>query len=161
MAKNTKAVKFARGCLNVAAEMQTTDTFVPRMEALATLYRQSEVFRHLLLTTHIAIDDKLAAIKAACGKQLGDLEYNVIRQLVERRLGMQLPDIVKAIKRLAIADDPAGVLTVFTADELSQAELSKIARGLEKQLGRQLRETAVRPEPFPLSSSPTQRPVSR
>ncbi len=143
MAKNTRVAKFARGCLNVAAEMQATDTFLPRMEALANLYRQSGVFRHLLITTHIAIDDKLAAIEAACGKQLGELEYDVIRQLLERRLGLQLSKIVKLLKRMAAADDPAGELTVFTAHELPKTELSKIARGLEKQLGCQLRATAV------------------
>ncbi|MFC1481439.1 ATP synthase F1 subunit delta [Candidatus Neomarinimicrobiota bacterium] len=143
MAANSKVVKFARATLNVAAEMKGTESFLPRMEVLAVLYRQSDVFRHLLITTHISVDNKLAALKAACGDLLGELEYNVLRQMVERRLGMQLPKIVKAMKQLAADDDPAADLTVFTAVELPETELGNIARGLEQQLGRQLRESSV------------------
>ena len=143
MATNARTTKFARAILNVAVEMQASEAFLPRMAALVALYHQSAVFRLLLITTHLSVDDKLAALKAACGKQLGDLEYDVIRQLVERRLGMQLPDIVKALQHMAAAADPAADLTVFTAVELPANELSNIARGLEQRLGSKLREWSV------------------
>jgi F-type H+-transporting ATPase subunit delta len=113
------------------------------MQALSLLYRQSDVFRHLLVTTRISVDEKLTAVRAAFGKQLGDLEYGVLRQIIERRLGMKLPDIVKAIVSLAKSDDPADELTVYSAEKISAADLDKMARKLEKQLGRPLKESSV------------------
>ncbi len=143
MAINSQVRKFAQVALNVALELDAAGPFVERFNSLAGFYRANRVFRQLLITTQVTPDRKVAALQQAFGAKLTGLEYEVLRMLLEQRLGRDLPAIVKALNLLARTTEIGAQLTVYTPQPVTADELMSMSQGLEKVLGRGVRATAI------------------
>jgi F-type H+-transporting ATPase subunit delta len=88
-------------------------------------------------------DRKLDVLRRALGEQLGGLEYELLRILLEQGLGGQLPEVVKALILLARTIDTGARLTVYSPEPMAAKELAGLSRKLEQDLGRDVRATAV------------------
>ncbi len=143
MAAGSQTRKFARAALNVAVEMDAAAPLVERLTALAGLFRSNRTFRQLLITTRVPPDRKVAALRRALGERLGDLEYELLRMLLEQGLGGELPEVVKALNLLARTIDTGARLTVYSPEPIAAKELADLSGRLERELGRDVRATAV------------------
>ncbi len=143
MASKSQVRTFAQAALNVAVELDAAGPFVERFNSLAGFYRANRVFRQLLITTQVTPDRKVAALQQAFGAQLTGLEYEVLRMLLEQRLGRDLPAMVKALNLLARTTEIGAQLTVYSPQPVTANELTSISGDLEKVLGRDVRATAV------------------
>ncbi len=143
MAINSQVRKFAQAALNVAVELEVAGPFVERFNTLAEFFRANRVFRQLLITTQVTPDRKVAALRQAFGAQLTELEYEVLRMLLDQRLGRDLPAIVKALNLLARTTEIGAQLTVYSPQPVTADELMSMSQGLEKVLGRVVRASAV------------------
>ena len=143
MVAGSRSRNFARAALNVAVEMDAAAILVDRFVALAGLFRSNREFRQLLITTRVAPDRKIAALRRVLGDQLGDLEYELLRTLLEQGLGGELPEVAKALNLLARKIDTGARLTVYSPQPMAEKELADLSGRLERELGRHVRATAV------------------
>ncbi|MCH8024857.1 MAG: F0F1 ATP synthase subunit delta, partial [Candidatus Marinimicrobia bacterium] len=82
-------------------------------------------------------------LRRILGEQLGDLEYELLRTLLEQGLGGELPKVAKALNLLARKIDTGARLTVYSPKPMAEKELADLCGRLERELGRHVRATAV------------------
>ncbi|MFB0517235.1 MAG: F0F1 ATP synthase subunit delta, partial [Candidatus Neomarinimicrobiota bacterium] len=101
MAANPKARQFARATLRVAISLGMVEGFLDRLVLLARTFRENKAFRHLIITHRIPEEQKLVIMRRAFAGILTELEFEVLRCLLERGLALQLPAVVKSLIHLA------------------------------------------------------------
>ncbi|MCH7859050.1 MAG: ATP synthase F1 subunit delta [Candidatus Marinimicrobia bacterium] len=143
MTAGPQARKFARAALKVAVTMRAVEGFLARFEYLAQAFRTNRAFRHLLITHRVPLDNKMEVLRQAFRDDLTELEFVVLRMLMEQQLGIQLPGVAKSLAFLAQAEYAQLILTVFTPQPLSQKELQALGGRVEQSLGRSLQVKGV------------------
>ncbi len=134
--------KLARAVLAAARELDAVDDLVDRLQLIEGLFRESQPFRHLLITRRIAPGDKLAILRKTLGAALGELEYGALEFLMEQQLGSRLPELVRTVARLAASQGGSLALTITTAEALPADQVRRLADRLAKSLGRTVRASA-------------------
>ncbi|MCK4578951.1 MAG: ATP synthase F1 subunit delta [Candidatus Marinimicrobia bacterium] len=143
MAISNQGRRFAKAVFAVAEMMDAEEVFIERFSALAVLFRRNRAFRHLLITRRISVDDKMKAIKKVLGDQLGDLELESLRALLEQRLGSELPFVARVLEQQGRASDLREELTVYSVAELSDSELSEMADKISDHLRKPVRASGI------------------
>ena len=143
MAIGTKSRHFARAAFNVAAKLEVVGDFLDRFELLYRAFRENKAFRHLLITHRIPVEQKMEVLRRAFGKVLTGLELEVLRLLLEQKMGLQLPAVAKSLVQVARAEDARLELTVFTSQPFPAKALKGLASRVEADLGRSLRVTGI------------------
>lgn len=143
MTAGPHARKFARAALKVAVTMGAVEDFLARFDYLARAFRANKAFRHLLITHRVPLDNKMEVLRQAFRDDLTELEFVVLRMLMQEQLGIQLPGIAKSLAFLAQAEYGQLNLTIFTPQSLSQIELQALGGRIEQSLGRSLQVKGV------------------
>ncbi len=143
MVVGTKSRHFARAAFSVAAKLGVVDDFLDRFELLSRAFRENKAFRHLLITHRIPVEQKMEVLRRAFGKVLTGLELEVLRLLLEQKMGLQLPAVARSLVQVAWAEDARLELTVFTSQPFSAKALEGLASRVEADLGRSLRATGI------------------
>lgn len=141
MANAAHLRRISRSVLAVARQMEVTDSLVANLGRLEKLFREVRALRHFMVTRHIATEEKLKVLKKVFGDQVTPLEYEVLRLLLDEQMGAYLPELSRAIARLAAADEGLAGLTVTSAEPLSEGDLSAYGKRLEEALGRPVQVT--------------------
>jgi len=143
MVAGAKARHFARAAFSVAAKLGVVDDFLDRFELLSLTFRENKAFRHLLITHRIPVEQKMEVLHRAFGKVLTNLELEVLRLLLARNMGLQLPAVVRSLVQVARAEDARLELTVFTSQPLAAQELQGLGDRVGADLGRSLRVMGI------------------
>ena len=139
MAGSSEARRFAKAAYRLAAQQGAPESFVERFGALASMFRQNKAFRHVIITHRIPVEEKLALLRSALAEGLSDMEFGVLHLLLERKLGIQLPTISKALLRVAQREGILLDLHITTSQEQTPKELAALQKKIGKELGRTLR----------------------
>ncbi len=143
MAASAKSRHFARAAFSVAAKLGVVDDFLDRFELLYRAFRENKSFRHLLITHRIPVEQKMEVLRRAFGKVLTGLELEVLRLLLEQKMGLQLPAVARSLVQVAQAEDARLELTVFTSQPFPAKALKGLSSRVEADLGRSLRVTGI------------------
>lgn len=139
MAAGSGTRQFARATVRVATELDALDGFLSRMTGFAQVHRQNKTLRHMFVTKRLTVDQKMAALQNAFDGYLTDLEFTVLRSLLDRKLGNHLAQVVKAIIALAKVDEAYVNLTIYSAAELKADELKSMTEKVSKAVGKALK----------------------
>lgn len=139
MATGPGTRQFARAAVKVATELNALDGFLSRMTGFAQAHRQSKTLRHMFITKRLTIDQKMTALQNAFKDYLTDLELGILRSLLNRNLGNQLAEAVKAMIALAKVDEAHVNLTVYSAYELTDNELHAMTDKVYRAVGKTLK----------------------
>ncbi|MCH7497195.1 MAG: ATP synthase F1 subunit delta [Candidatus Marinimicrobia bacterium] len=139
MAGNSEARRFAKAAYRLAAQQGVPDSFVERFRALASMFRQNRAFRHVIVTHRIPVKEKMAVLRSALAEGLSAMEFGVLHLLLERKLGIQLPHISKALLRMAQRQGLLIDLHVTTPREQTSKELAGLRERIGGETGRSLR----------------------
>ena len=140
MAASTEVRHFARAAYMVAAATDALRNYLERFELLSDTFRRERAFRHLLITRRMSVEQKMGMLNHAFGDALSHLEYGTLRLLLERRLGIHLPAVWRALERFARLEGGAALNLTVTASEFQSAEqLQALKERIALEMGRPLR----------------------
>lgn len=80
-----------------------------------------------------------AAFNTICGAQLDEAGQNLISVMAENRRLKALPDVLDQFVQLRAAHDATADVDVISASMLSEEQLTKISKAMEKRLARKIK----------------------
>jgi F-type H+-transporting ATPase subunit delta len=133
------ADRYARAIFELGDETGQLAQMSEQVQRVASVFESSEELRHAL-DNPVVDDQKRDALIKDLGTRLGLSQHaqNAIRLLAARRRLRALPEIARALRRLA--DEKAGVLraTVTSAQPLSEVYYQKLVSELERVTQRKI-----------------------
>ena len=133
----TIARPYAKAAFDFALEKGQLDKWQKMLQFSALVVENDEVSQYLtssLSSTQIA--DMFIAI---CGEQLDQFGQNFIRVMAENKRLNVLPNILSAFLTLRAEYEAVKDVFVTSATELTKAQAEKIAKAMEKKLGKKVR----------------------
>ena len=140
--------RYARALFELAQEAESLDETERDVDALAEAFAESTDLRRAVKSPIFTRDDKAAALDAV-GEKLGlsDTVRNFVAVAAANGRGADLPDMVRAFKRMTAAERGATSADVASADKLTATQLKELQAALKTALGRDVEiRTEVRPE---------------
>jgi F-type H+-transporting ATPase subunit delta len=134
MPAGSETRQFARAALRVASKMDLLESLLERLQLLEQIYRSHKAFRHLMITQRIPIERKMEILHQVFGDHLTELEYEILRLILEKGLGLQLPRIARTMNRLAQLEGARQTLVVYTPEELSEKDFGQLVERVEKTI---------------------------
>jgi len=135
--------RFARALLRVATSLGVEEAFLDRFGFLARVFRENKAFRHLLITHRVPVEEKMDILHQVFGRTLTVLEFEVLRQLLEKGMGMQLPKIARSLVIMAQREGIRVDLTITTPQALPAQELQDLGERVGVDLDQSLRVTGI------------------
>lgn len=133
------AERYARAIFELGLEGNQLPQLSEQIQRVASVFESSEELREIM-DNPVVDDERRDALLKDLGARLGlaQLTLNAVRLIAERRRLRALPEIAKAVQRLA--DENAGVLraTVTSAQPLSDEYYRQLIAQLENATQRKI-----------------------
>jgi F-type H+-transporting ATPase subunit delta len=143
MPAGSEARQFARAAFRVAAKLDLVDSLLERFQLLEQIYRNNKAFRHLMITQRIPVEKKLELLRRIFDEHLTDLEYEILRLLLEKGKGLQLARIARTINRLAQVEGGRKDLIVYTPEALADKQIEQLTQRVEASIKQPVRAKGI------------------
>lgn len=139
MSRAAVAERYGRALFELGEEAGQTKEFAAQLHELAAAYTASADLRNVLDNPQVDEKDRSAILADIAGRlNLAPLVLNAVRMMAQRHRLAALPDLARAVQRLA--DEKGGVLraTVTSAKLLSDSDARRISAQLERKFKRRV-----------------------
>ncbi|MFC1483571.1 ATP synthase F1 subunit delta [Candidatus Neomarinimicrobiota bacterium] len=143
MPAGSETRRFARAALKVASELDLVDSLLERFQLLEQIYRDHKAFRHLMITQRIPVEKKVEILRRIFTDHLTGLEYEILRLLLEKGQGLQLPRIARTLNRLAQVEGGRKNLIVYTPEVLAEKQIGQLAQRVEQSIKQPVRARGI------------------
>ncbi len=139
MSTRAGARRFAKAAFRLAARQGVQEAFADRLQGLVRTFRELRGFRHLMATRRIPVEKKMEILQSAYVGILSEVEFGVLQLLLERNMGLQLPEVARAVARLAQAEGATLAVVVTAPERQSTEDLQALGERIGKESGRPAR----------------------
>jgi F-type H+-transporting ATPase subunit delta len=143
MPAGSETRQFARAALRVASKLGLLDSLLEHFQLLEQIYRHHKAFRHLVITQRIPVDKKVEILRRIFAEHLTDLEYEILRIMLEKGYGLKLPRIAREMSRMAQAEGARRNLMVYTPEALAEKDIEQIVQRVEDAVKQPVRARGI------------------
>ena len=138
MKQSREVKKYAQAVFSVADKSENLSDTIRRLDILFTIYTSSPEFRLFLKSRRIVLAEKLKILKKVFMDILSDLELDLLHHLLEDENIHLLEVVIKRFGFIAETDKSSLNVSISTAEQMNQEELSDIVQNIEKKLGKKV-----------------------
>lgn len=133
----TVARPYAKAAFEFAVEHQSLDRWQQMLTFAAQVASNEQMTE--LLSGSMAPETMSASFNAICGEQLDEAGQNLIKVMSENKRLPILPIVLHQFLHLRAVHDATTEVEVISARALSDEQLMKISRAMEKRLSRKIK----------------------